>query len=126
MYHQTIHSLFFSALSNVEKNISSYVYHPEKDFTRTRKLPATTLMNFLVSEGSSSTKNELLDFFAMDANHPTASALNQQRAKLKPEALEAVFQEFHKQVSYLSTSTTSMPYRFLATDGSTCCGQAFL
>lgn len=116
MYHQKIKSLFLSAIHTVESKISQYVANPGKDFTRTKKLPSGKLMSFLVSQGSSSTKNELLDFFDMDPHKPTASALNQQRAKLKPEALEAVFHEFNSLVDDDSAPTD---YRFLAADGST-------
>lgn len=116
MHHQKIKSFFLSAIHTVESKISQYAVHPGKDLTRTKKLPPGKLMNFLVSQGSSSTKNELLDFFDMDTNRPTASALNQQRAKLKPEALEAVFHEFNSLVSSIAPSTD---YRFLAADGST-------
>lgn len=116
MHHQKIKSLFLSSIHTVEANISQYVPKPGKDLTRTKKLPPGKLMNFLVSQGSSSTKNELLDFFDMDVNKPTASALNQQRAKLKPDALEAVFHEFNSSVSSIRKASD---YRFLAADGST-------
>ncbi len=91
MFHQTIKSVFASSVASVVSNISQYTINPPKDLSRNKKLPADKLISFLVSEGSSSTKNELLDFFDMDVLAPTASAFNQQRAKLKPDALEAVF-----------------------------------
>ena len=77
----------------------------------------TPLITFLVSQGSSSTKNELLDFFDMDPQSPTASALNQQRAKLSPDALEAVFRHFNHFASFYDQKR--LRYRFLAADGST-------
>lgn len=113
--HQTIKSLFFNAVHVVESKISQYVTNPGKDMTRSKKLPAGKLINFLVSQGSSSAKNELLDFFNMDTGKPTSSALNQQRAKLKPDALEAVFHEFN---SSSITLEETPDYRFLAADGS--------
>lgn len=69
----------------------------------------------MVSEGSASTKNELLDFFRMDDNAPSASAFNQQRAKLKPEALENVFNQFN---SSLASYEKASGYQFIAADGS--------
>lgn len=116
MFHQKIKSLFQSSVSNVVSTISDYVSQPGKDFTRSKKLPANLLIPFLVSQGSSSTKNELLDFFGMEGSIPTASALNQQRSKLKPEALEAVFKQFTSSANSLDASGK---YRFLAADGST-------
>lgn len=116
MFHEKIKSLLQSAIHSVASNISQFTFHPEKDLTRSKKLPADNLIQFLISQGSSSTKNELLDFFGMDAATPSSSALNQQRAKLKADALEAVFQKFNSSIRFL---TPSPGYRFLATDGST-------
>ena len=73
------------------------------------------LISFLVSCGSSTTRIELLDFFGMQPDSPSASAFNQQRAKLRPEALEAIFYRFN---STLETDAES-GFRFLAADGST-------
>ncbi len=115
MFHKKIKALFHSAVSSVASSISQFTFHPEKDLTRTKKLPADTLLRFLVSQGASSTRNELLDFFGMDTHAPSASALNQQRAKLKTTALEAVFRRFNDSVDSLHRSSG---YRFLAVDGS--------
>ena len=73
------------------------------------------LISFMVSCGSSSTKTEILDFYNLSPDAPSASAFNQQRAKLKPEALEEVFHRFNSSV--LSADKT-YGYRFLAADGS--------
>lgn len=116
MFHQKIKSIFQTSVSNVVSGISQYTYNPGKDLTRTKKLPPDQLISFLVSQGASSTKNELLDFFNMEVSAPSASALNQQRAKLKPEALQAVLQQFNTLASPLVKAS---PYRFLAADGST-------
>lgn len=116
MFHEKIKSFFTDAVDSIVSVISDYAVNPESNFTRCKKLPADKLITFLVAEGSASTKNELLDFFDMDPARPTDSAFNQQRAKLKPEAMEAVFQKFN-------ASADSLPeipgYRYLAADGST-------
>lgn len=116
MFHDRIKSLFSSSIQSVVSTISDFAVHPGKDFTRRKKFPADKLLTFLVAEGSSTTKNELLDFFDMDTEKPTDSAFNQQRAKLKPEALEAVFQKFNESMDSLGVRSN---YRFLAADGST-------
>jgi hypothetical protein len=116
MFHQTIKSLYTSSVASIASNISQYTVDPERDLSRNKKLPADKLISFLVSEGSSSTKNELLDFFGMDILAPTDSALNQQRAKLKPDALEAVFKQFNSSVNSIEKTSE---YRCLAADGST-------
>lgn len=119
--HQTIKDLFQSAVQNVTANIRDYSFHPEKDFSRTRKFPPDKLIRFLVAEGSSTTRVELLDFFGLDSDIPTSSAFRQQRAKLKPEALKAVLDRFNSSlISHSQPGHCAVPgYRCLAADGST-------
>lgn len=119
--HETIKSLFHSAVQNVTAHIRDYSVHPEKDFSRNRKFPAVKLIRFLVAEGSSSTRVELLDFFGFDPEAPTSSAFRQQREKLKPEALKEVFDVFNRFILELSppVSCAAPSYRCLAADGST-------
>ena len=121
MIHQQIKKLIFSSVEHVVSNISQYAVHPDSDFKRSKKIPAQKLISFLVSQGSSSTRVEMLDFWELDSSMPTASALSQQRAKLKPEALEAVFRHFNSSSMELPPASFKDPhYRFLAADGSTC------
>jgi len=115
MFHEKAKATFYAAVDDVVSDISQYTNNPDKDFTRSRKLPPDKLITFLVSQGSSSTKNELLDFFELDAEAPTNSALNQQRAKLKPEGLEAVFKRFNRSID---SKESSPNYTLIATDGS--------
>ena len=121
MIHQKIKDLFESSVEHICSDISEYAMHPDVDFKRTRKISARSLIFFLVSQGSSSTRVEMLDFWGIDADSmPTSSALNQQRQKLKPNALEAVFRLFNSSVTELLPDTLrDGNYRFLAADGST-------
>lgn len=116
MFHETVKSLFYSSVASVVSDISQYAVNPGKDLSRNRKLPAGKLISLLVSQGSSGTKNEILDFFGMNVLAPTSSAFGQQRAKLKPEALEAVFRNFCSSADSMDRTSR---YRFLAADGST-------
>ncbi|MFQ9703536.1 MAG: hypothetical protein ACLR0U_17755 [Enterocloster clostridioformis] len=51
----------------------------------------------------------MLDFFDMDPQSPAASALNQQRAKLSPDALEAVFRHFNHFASFYDQKKATLP-----------------
>lgn len=115
MFHDIIKQKFLDSISKITSNLDRYVRRPGKDFTRKRKLTAEKLILFLTSQGSSSTANELMDFFDMDSSAPTAQAFCQQRDKLKPEALEAVFHDF---VQSAGRPDSLGKYRFLAVDGS--------
>lgn len=116
MLHEKIKNLFQEAVASVTSDIYRYAIHPQKDFTRNKKLPPDKLISFMVSCGSSSTKIELLDFFGLDKQAPSSSAFHQQRAKLSPEALETVFLCFNRS---LQDAEKPSRYRFFATDGST-------
>lgn len=63
MIHQKIKDLFQSSVEHICSGISDYSVHPDIDFQRNRKLSAQKLISFLVSQGSSSTKVEMLDFW---------------------------------------------------------------
>ena len=117
MSHTKIKSLLTAAIDSVAASVANYVENPGKDFTRSRKLPVNKLISFLIAEGSSTTKNELLDYFGMNHQLPSSSAFFQQRDKLKPEALKKVFDLFSE--SSTSSKGKLSDYRFLAADGST-------
>jgi len=117
MTYTNIKNLLDTAIHSVATSISSYAKNPGKDFSRDRKLPADKLIRFLIAEGSSSTKNELLDFFGLSVQSPSSSAFFQQREKLKPEALKEVFDNFTEAVSHGADNHKG--YRLIAADGST-------
>ena len=120
MPHNKIKDAFLFAVNSVIADPEQFAVNPEKDFTRQRKITPDTLISFLVSKGSSSARVEMLDFWGLDQEMPSLPALNQQRAKLKPEALEAVLAGVNDSVSRLAGFPTSDDgYRYLAADGST-------
>ena len=69
-------------------DISRFVENPDKDFTRSRKLPVTVLMQFMLNMEGNSLNSEIYNNFPDRNRRMTASALVQQRNKLKPEAPE--------------------------------------
>ena len=116
MNHAQVKALLISAVNTVSSSIVDYAVNPGKDFTRNRKLPADKLIRFLIAEGSSTTKNEIIDFFGTGICPPSSSAFVQQREKLKPEALYKVLELFNASVSSYEKQEG---YRFIAADGST-------
>lgn len=88
MFFDQIKSMFRDALFYTASHITPYLVDLDKNFTRRRKLPPEMLISFLVFQGASSTGNELDDFFDFHCDSPSLSAINQQRDKLKPQALE--------------------------------------
>ena len=115
MPHNDILAKLKEAVRSVSDNIQNYVSNPG-DFSRNGKLPANVLMEFLIGQGSRSTRNELIDAFSYDKDHPSASALVQKRAKLSPAALRDVLYRFNQS---LEPSSSNSDYRFFAADGAT-------
>ena len=68
MIHQVIKELFTSSVEHICSNISDYSVHPDIDFQRSRLIPPQKLLSFLVSQSSSSTRVEMLDFWGLDAS----------------------------------------------------------
>lgn len=108
-----VKNLLFSEIKKVSDNISSYCFHPEKDFTRNRKLSSETILKGTIGMESGSLTNELIDLFRSSPEMPSVSAFVQQRNKIKPEAFKAIFEGFSSKLR--TDRLNEMP--ILAVDG---------
>lgn len=115
MFANKIKAIFRDSVLDVASNITPYLTAPDRHFTRRRKLPPEKIISFLVSQGASSSGNELDDFFDFSPDAPSLSALNQQRDKLGPGAMEEVFRKLNSSLTELHPPSG---YRLLAADGS--------
>jgi hypothetical protein len=104
-----------SLIREMSAEPAPYVKNSEKDFTRERKLPFETVLQFLVSMGGNSIFKELLDSQGYDVNTATTSAFIQQRNKILPSALEYLFHKFTQSHTDIKDYRG---YRLLAFDGS--------
>ena len=97
-----------------------YARNPAKDFTRNRKISFERLVKTLLAIGGNSLNKELYDEFKYDSAGVTTSAFVQQRDKLLPEGLEALFHAFNDECCNGKTDEkTYEGYRLLAVDGCT-------
>ena len=85
------------------------------DFTRTRKLPFSSLFYLILSIGGNSIDHELLESFDFKQDTPTSSAFVQARGKILPAAFSSVFHSFSKS---LPVRKKFRGYQLLAVDGS--------
>jgi len=114
-YQEHIRTELFQAISKTAANVKLCAKNPEKDFSRNRKLPLPTMLLMLIGMGSGSLAKELYDWFGYTPNTATASAFVQQRDKICPEAIDAIFNEFVVSTALVSTF---QGYRLFAVDGS--------
>lgn len=103
------------SIRSVCSDPSIYARSPQRDFSRTRKLPLDRLVRFILSSHTESIPKELLRFFNYDVNAPTASAFVQQRQKLKSNIFDDLLQLFNRS---LDPQILYKGYRLLAADGS--------
>ena len=81
MLHNKIKNIFLSAVDSVIADPEQFAVNPAKDFSRQRKITPDTIISFLVSKGSSSSRVEMLDFGIWirkchPSPHSTSSARN--------------------------------------------------
>ena len=110
-----IRKAFDDAVRTVCTKPSVYAKAPEKDFSRTRKLPLETLVRFMLSSHTESVPKELLKFFRYDVDTPSASAFVQQRSKLRKEIFTDLLYRLNQS---FSPQSLYKGYRLLAADGS--------
>lgn len=114
-YASSLKNKLTSLIREMSAEPTPYVKHPEKDFTRKKKLPFETVMQLLISMGGNSIYKELLESQGYDVNTATTSAFVQQRNKILPSAMEFLFHEFTGSYTDIKDYRG---YRLLAVDGS--------
>jgi hypothetical protein len=104
-----------NAILDLERSKDRFVQSPGRDFSRHRKLNLTSVVSVLLSMSGGNTFGSLLDYFKFDPAVASTSAFVQQRSKLKPEAMEYLFQRFSQKAP---APKMLLGYRLLAVDGS--------
>lgn len=89
--------------------------HPEKDFTRNRKLPFRKMISVLLAMEGGSLTSELLRYFGCSADTASGSAFVQQREKINADAFPSLFDLF---VEETDENKLYKGLRLIAADGS--------
>lgn len=114
-YENSLKQKLYSIIKEMGTHTQDFVINPNKDCIRNRKLGFVDFIKFTLSLGAKSTNNELLTYFHYSQNTPTASAYNQQKAKIKPETFKYLLNKFTKT---LPQPKEYKGYRIIACDGS--------
>lgn len=88
---------------------------PGKDFSRKSKLGFEKTISVLLTMEGKSLNNELIQYFHGSEHMPSASAFDQSRSKLLPDAMEVLFRRFFDS---FGAGNTYRGFRLLAIDGS--------
>ena len=110
-----LRGMLHSLIREMGEHTEKYVRQPGRDFTRPRTLTFETVISLLLTMSENSIGKVLIGRFQNSEKTPSASAFVQQRQKLLPAALEALF---HRFTALLRPEKTFHGYRLLAVDGS--------
>jgi len=95
-YSESVKSILLQDIRDMADDPTHFVMHPERDFSRHRKIDMEQLLHFLIAMEKSSTSYELLKFFDFDHTiMPSNSAFYQQRQKLRLEAFFYLLEQFN-------------------------------
>lgn len=114
-YSVLLRKKLFKLIDNMERDKSSFVVNPKRDFVRKRKLTFKDTMKLILSFGKENTYWEMMSYFRYKPDMASTSAFCQQRQKIKPEAFEKLFYDFNNSLNNLKKHKG---YRLLACDGS--------
>lgn len=105
-----------NVISDITEHIHDYT-KSDSDFTRNRKLNAETFIKVTLNMQGNSLNAELFDAFPDINDRVTASAYEQAKAKLSPDAFEMLFKEYNSTMKMPKVLTAGKNYRVFAIDG---------
>lgn len=115
MNPKELKSLLFRNIDSL--NRVEYSKDPNKNFTRSRKIPFNTLITTILRMEGHSMTNELISIFPRASETPSTSAFVQQRNKLKPGVFDALFHSFTESLENIQEPKLLNGLRILAVDG---------
>ncbi|EFG54894.1 hypothetical protein HMPREF0493_1460, partial [Lactobacillus amylolyticus DSM 11664] len=90
--HSNILKLMDSIINKIAANIHDFSVS-DQAFTRCRKLNPIDLIKLILNMGAGSLNSEIFHAFPDVNSRMTASAFEQQKAKLKPECIKEIMAE---------------------------------
>lgn len=117
-HNQEIKDTLLNIIAEMTAEKEKYVKNPGKDFIRNRKLSLQTVIEFILSMEGGALNKALYEFFDKEPkNIVTASALVQQRNKIKPELFYDLFHKSNEVMGQYDIKTYK-GYNLYAIDGS--------
>lgn len=107
--------VLLNSISTLSKMKKDFLFNPDADFTRTRKLSFDELIKLIICMESGTIRDELYKYFGISDSVLTTSAFIQQRSKVKHEAFKFIFESFNKKTCDIKLYKG---YRLMAVDGS--------
>ena len=112
---QAVKDKLNAAINQLCETSWMFVKDPDRDFTRSRKLPLREVISALLCMEGGSLTGELLRYFGCNQNTASSSAFIQQRQKINKFAFPSLFDLFVKKTD---KDRLYKGYRLFAADGS--------
>lgn len=117
-YAGRLRKTLWNIIDDICSQREEYFVSSNRNFTRRGKFKPRDIFNSLLLMEDKSLSHELLPYFDFKRNTPTPSAFVQARAKIKPEAFEALFDRFVSATTDSKKNHLYKGYRLFAVDGS--------
>jgi len=117
-FAKKMRKLLWRIVDDICSERRKYFVSAGKDFTRKGKVKPQDIFKALLVMEDKALSKELLPYFDHDPDAPTISAFVQARAKIRPEAFEALFDRFASDTTDSKTKHLYKGYRLFAVDGS--------
>ena len=114
-YSNLMKQMLMASIDELSKAPEIYAVHPDKDFTRNRKISFHDFLLLLLTMEDDCLREELYHFFGRSAETPSKAAFYHQRTKLTDGALWELLQIFNQK---LKPTLYRNRYRLVACDGS--------
>ena len=98
MYSNLLKQMLVASIDELSKTPENYAVHPQKDFTRNRKISFHDFLLLLLTMEDDCLREELYHFFGRSDETPSKAAFYHQRAKLKDGALWELLQIFNQKL----------------------------
>ena len=97
-YSNLMKQMLMASIDELSKTPENFAVHPDKDFTRNRKIGFHDFLLLLLTMEDDCLREELYHFFGRTDETPSKAAFYHQRAKLKDNALWELLQIFNQKL----------------------------
>ena len=93
-YSNLMKQMLMASIDELSQTPENFAVHPDKDFTRNRKIGFHDFLLLLLTMEDDCLREELYHFFGRTDETPSKAAFYHQRAKLKDNALQELLQNY--------------------------------
>lgn len=118
-YSSSVKAILFASISELDDNPDLYAKHPDRGFTRNRKLGFQDFLILFLTMEVECIKEELYCYFERDTSTPSKAAFCKQQSKLRQDAPRNFIFAFNSKLKR-NLYNGKYQFQFIACDESVC------